>query len=217
VEFFIEARDAPGNASRLPDTPSVDDPDRSTFVYQVDGSALRGAIPSYRLVLTRAVRQELAARSQTSNLLLPITVVVDDDEVRHRAWLRQRGCLCSRGLIQPPIWRLKVGAEDPLEGPGGLGGREEINLDNQHADPTNLRDRITYHLMRRLGSVPYADSRYVRVYRNGVFDKVYEDVDKVDLDYVEASFADSSGPLFKVDGWFEFPTPASATCGSRGP
>jgi len=27
----------------------------------------------------------------------------------------------------------------------------------------------------------------------------------VDLDFIEQSFGDSSGPLFKVDGWFEFP------------
>lgn len=199
VELFLEASDALGHSSRLPEDRSVDDPDRTAFVYQVDGSSLAGQIRSFRLVMTRAVRQELATRSQTSNLLLPITVVVDSGEVRHRAWLRQRGCLCSRGLIQPPIWRLKVGAEDPL------GGREEINLDNQHADPTNQRDRVTYHLMRSVGSAPYPDSRYVRVYRNGVFDKVYEDVDKVDTDFVGQSFGSSAGPLFKVDGWFEFP------------
>lgn len=199
VEFFIEARDAEGNVSRLPGAPSSDDPDRVAFLYQVDGSPLVGQIPSYRLITATRVRDELASRSPTSNHLLPVTVVRNDTEIHHRAWLRQRGCFCSRGLIHPPIWRVKVGPDR------ALGTRDEINLDNQHADPTNQRDRITYYLMRKLGTIPYATSRYVRVYRNGIFDKVYEDVDKVDRDFIEASFGDRDGPLFKVDGWFEFP------------
>ena len=79
-------------------------------------------------------------------------------------------------------------------------------------DPSLQREQTAYTFMRALG-VPWLNRRYVALYINGYRNiQLMEDTQCPDGDMVNEYFPnDSSGYLFKMQPWFEFPAASSGT------
>ncbi|MBN1417936.1 MAG: lamin tail domain-containing protein, partial [Planctomycetes bacterium] len=164
VAYWIEARDGRGEVSTWP----REGEDRPLLL-QVDLPETPGAIPSYHLIATEDVRQQILSGDPWSNALLNAAFVLDRRRIFHNVGVRQRGCACSRGKVFPPLLRLRFREDQRFL------GRPSINLDNQHADPPIQRDRAVSRILQVMG-LPYSRHRYVRFHINGTFQKIYEDI-----------------------------------------
>jgi len=78
-------------------------------------------------------------------------------------------------------------------------GMKKINLNNNYKDPTYMRERIAYDMMRSLG-LPTPRLSYVNLYINGSLHGLYTLVEQVDSEFLEANFDNSEGDLYKPDG-----------------
>ncbi len=80
-----------------------------------------------------------------------------------------------------------------------LFGLKKLNLNNNYKDPTYLRERLAYDLMRELG-VPAPRHTYVNLYLNGELYGLYGLVEQVDDEFVARHFENADGDLYKPDG-----------------
>lgn len=80
-----------------------------------------------------------------------------------------------------------------------LMGLKKINFNNSFKDPTYMRERIAYDLMREMG-VPSARNAYANLYVNGTHMGLYLAVEEVDSEFIERHFEDDNGDLYKPDG-----------------
>jgi len=78
-------------------------------------------------------------------------------------------------------------------------GMKKINLNNNYKDPTYMRERIAYDMMRSLG-LPTPRLSYVNLYINGSLHGLYSLVEQVDSEFLEANFDNPEGDLYKPDG-----------------
>ena len=78
-------------------------------------------------------------------------------------------------------------------------GMKKINLNNNYRDPSYMRERLAYDMMRSLG-IPTPRLSYVRLYINGSLHGLYTLVEQVDSEFLEENFDDSEGDLYKPDG-----------------
>ncbi len=76
---------------------------------------------------------------------------------------------------------------------------KKINLNNNFKDPSYMRERLAYDLMRYL-SIPAPRQSYVNLYINGALHGLYSLVEQVDSEFLEAHFDDPDGDLYKPDG-----------------
>jgi len=78
-------------------------------------------------------------------------------------------------------------------------GMKKINLNNNFKDPSYMRERIAYDMMRSLG-LPTPRLAYVNLYINGALHGLYTLVEQVDSEFLEENFANPDGDLYKPDG-----------------
>ena len=78
-------------------------------------------------------------------------------------------------------------------------GMKKINLNNNYKDPSYMRERISYDMMRSLG-IPTPRLSYVNLYINGSLHGLYTLVEQVDSEFLETNFKNSEGDLYKPDG-----------------
>jgi spore coat protein CotH len=78
-------------------------------------------------------------------------------------------------------------------------GMKKINLNNNYKDPSYMRERIAYDMMRSLG-IPTSRLSYVNLYINGSLHGLYTLVEQVDSDFLETNFENPEGDLYKPDG-----------------
>ncbi|MCP4451385.1 MAG: hypothetical protein GY809_07985, partial [Planctomycetes bacterium] len=86
-----------------------------------------------------------------------------------------------------------------------FGRRTEINLDNTEGGNRGpLQERASYWFYRQLG-LPYSQQEFIRLVINGKSHGSYEDVQKIDGNYIQAWFPDDrDGYIHKVDDYFEY-------------
>lgn len=85
-----------------------------------------------------------------------------------------------------------------LEKFGGpeLQGIEKLNLKGSHNDPSLLRERLSYLLMRDMGgAAPRINN--VELYINGEYRGLYVNFEQVDDDFMKIRFGTKSGNLYK--------------------
>lgn len=75
-------------------------------------------------------------------------------------------------------------------------GLEKINLNGEHNDPSIIRSKICWDLVRNFG-MPGARANHVEVYINGDYYGLYIQVEHIDEEFVESRFENSDGNLFK--------------------
>ncbi len=78
-------------------------------------------------------------------------------------------------------------------------GMKKINLNNNFKDPSYMRERIAYDMLRSL-DVPAPRLSYVNLYINGSLHGLYTLVEQVDSEFLEKNFDNSEGDLYKPDG-----------------
>jgi len=78
-------------------------------------------------------------------------------------------------------------------------GMKKINLNNNYKDPSYMRERIAYDMMRSLG-IPTPRLSYVNLYINGSLHGLYTLVEQVDSEFLEENFNNPEGDLYKPDG-----------------
>jgi hypothetical protein len=202
--FYLEAYDGPA-VTRFPSTlqASADVPNRTCLV-RVGDRTVTTAFALYRIWLSNQVIDTFRSRANLSNELMDCTFVYNNTEVFYNARIRFRGSPFLRsGSGRDP--RSRYAYRIDFNPDQRFGGREEVNLDNTEGGNRGpLQERASYWFYRQMG-LQYSAQEYVRVVINGNNHGRYEDVQKIDGDYIEAWFPeDANGYIHKVDDYFEF-------------
>jgi hypothetical protein len=202
--FYIVASD--GLAStRFPTRlePSADTPDRTCLV-RVGDALMNTRFATYRVWLSNDVINTFRSRPNLSNELLDCTFVYDDTEVFYNCGIRYRGSPFIRsGAGRDPrdhyAYRIDFNPDQKFR------YREEINLDNTEGGNRGpLQERASYWFYRQMG-LAYSMQEFVRLIVNGNSYSIYEDVQKVDADYIRMWFPDdANGYIHKIDDYFEY-------------
>jgi hypothetical protein len=202
--FYIEATD--GSAStRFPTRlqATADVPERTCLV-RVGDTLLGSRFAAYRVWLSNDVINTFRSRPNLSNELMDCTFVYNNTEVFYNVGLRYRGSPFIRsGSRRDPrdryAYRLDFNPDQKFR------GREEINLDNTEGSNRGpLQERASYWFYRQMG-LPYCMQEFVRPIINGRSNGVYEDVQKIDGDYIDNWFPDDNqGYIHKIDDYFEY-------------
>ncbi len=204
--FYIEASD--GSAStRFPTVlqPTADVPDRTCLV-RVGDTLVNSEFATYRIWMSKDVIDvfDSANRPNLSNELMDCTFVYDDTDVFYNASLRYRGSPFIRGGSGwNPIGRRPYRIEfNPDQ---NFGDREEINLDRTEGSNRGpLQERASYWFYEKMG-LQYSRQEYVRPIMNGSSHANYEDVRKIDGEYIDAWWPnDNEGRIHKIDDYFEY-------------
>jgi len=202
--FYIEASD--GSAStRFPTKlePSADVPERTCLV-RVGDTQLNTRFATYRIWMSDDVISTFRSRPNLSNELMDCTFVYNNSEVFYNAGIRFRGSPFLRpGANWSPIdrhaYRINFNPDQKFR------GREEINLDNTEGGSRGpLQERASYWFYKQMG-LQFSMQEYVRPIINGSAHSNYEDVQKIDGDYISGWFPnDTDGYIHKIDDYFEY-------------
>ncbi|MHC4329041.1 MAG: lamin tail domain-containing protein [Planctomycetota bacterium] len=202
--FYIEASDRSAS-TRFPTLlePTADVPDRTCLV-RVGDTVLNTRFATYRIWLSNDVINTFRSRPNLSNELLDCTFVYNDTEVFYNARIRFRGSPFIRsGSGRDPrnryAYRIDFNPDRKFQ------GREEINLDNTEGSNRGpLQERATYWFYAQMG-LQYSTQEFVRPIINGNSNGIYEDVQKIDGDYIDKWFPnDTEGYIHKIDDYFEY-------------
>jgi spore coat protein CotH len=90
-------------------------------------------------------------------------------------------------------------------------GVSDLNLNGEHNDPSIMRAKLTWNIMRMAG-IEGPRSNHVRLYINNEYRGLYLNVEHIDDDYLEKRNKDPKGQLFKCNYGADFvylgPNPA---------
>jgi len=213
--FYIVASD--GSAStRFPTSlePSADVPERTCLV-RIGDTPVTSKMATYRIWMSDAVVNAFRSRPSLSNELLDCTFVYNDAEVYYNCGTRMRGSpFLRQGFGRDPrnryAYRIEFGPDQKFH------GREEINLDNTEGSSRGpLQERVAYWFYAQMG-LQYSRQQWVRLVINGTQHTNFDDVQKIDGDYINAWFqGNDEGYLLKIDDYFEFNTDGTTHSGER--
>jgi hypothetical protein len=204
--FYIEASDGVAT-TRYPTRlePTAEVPERTCLV-RVGDTETRTQMATYRVWMSSEVVNAFRSRPNLSNELLDCTFVYNDSEVFYNCGIRHRGSPFLRsGTGRSPTPHDRHGFRIEFPADRKFRYRDEINLDGMEGGGRGpLQERACYWFYEKMG-LQHSRQEYVRLIMNGDMRNVYEDVQKVDGDYVDRWFPDDSeGYLFKVDDYFEY-------------
>ncbi len=75
-------------------------------------------------------------------------------------------------------------------------GLEKMNLNGEHNDPSIIRSKIAWDLLREF-EIPAPRSNHVEVYINDNYYGLYLNVEHIDEEFVESRFGNKNGNLYK--------------------
>lgn len=75
-------------------------------------------------------------------------------------------------------------------------GLEKMNLNGEHNDPTIMRSKVCWDLVRAM-EIPGSRSNHVNLYVNGNYFGVYINVEHIDEEFVDLRYGTQSGNLYK--------------------
>lgn len=121
------------------------------------------------------------------------------DQVVRNIGIRSRGT-GSRSPVKPGL-RLDF---DRYTGAQTFLGLKSVVLRNNTQDPSNLHERVSMLLFRRLG-LPAPREAHVKLFVNEAYAGLYTIVESVDKHYLSRTYGEDNGYLFKYD----YPTDAA--------
>ena len=81
--------------------------------------------------------------------------------------------------------------------PGGkYHGVEKMNLNGEHNDPTVMRSKVMWDILRKW-NIPAPRANHVRVYINGSYYGLYINVEHIDEEFALSRFGNNDGNLYK--------------------
>ncbi len=207
--FYVTAFDGI-TITRFPTLDRTGDVPNRTCLVRVGDSQLSTHFATYRIWLSDATIDVFRSRANLSNELLDCTFVYNDTEVFYNVGFRLRGSPWLRpGSGWDPrdrhAFRLEFNSDQKFR------RRAEINLDMTEGSGRGpLQERAAYWFYRQLG-LEFSMQEFIRPIINGRVYGDYEDVQKVDGDYVEKWFPDDDeGYLYEIDDYFEFDAAGTA-------
>ncbi len=129
----------------------------------------------------------------TDKKYLPAIATIDG-VVMDTVGVRQKGFFSNwgfNGLKKP----LKIDFNEFIEGQV-FNGLKKVNLQNCAFDPSLMRDKLAYDMMRDFG-VPAPRSAYANVYLNGTYWGVYLMVEQMDKVFLDIHYESDEGNLYK--------------------
>ncbi len=75
-------------------------------------------------------------------------------------------------------------------------GLEKMNINGEHNDPSVIRSKLCWDILRRLG-VPASRANHVELYINGDYYGLYINVEHIDEEFVRLRFRNNDGNLYK--------------------
>ncbi len=75
-------------------------------------------------------------------------------------------------------------------------GLEKMNLNGEHNDPTIMRSKLCWDLLRNIG-IPAPRANHVELYINGNYYGLYLNVEHIDEEFVKNRFGNKDGNLYK--------------------
>jgi hypothetical protein len=148
---------------------------------------------------------------------LDYTFVYNDAEVFYSCRIRHRGSPFLRGGSgREPYPQQSSGFRLEFNPDQKLRGREEVNLDSTEAAYRGpLQERVSYWFYRQMG-LQYSMQEYVRLIMNGRTGVIYEDVQKIDGDYIDKWFpGNNQGYIHKIDDYFEYNADGTSHSGEQ--
>jgi len=82
------------------------------------------------------------------------------------------------------------------ESGGNYHGIEKMNLNGEHNDPSIMRAKLMWDLLRKWG-IPAPRANHVQLYINGNYHGLYINVEHIDEEFVEKRFGNKDGNLYK--------------------
>ena len=202
--FYVEASDG-STSTQFPTLleSSADVPERTCLV-RVGDTLVNTQFATYRIWLSDEVINTFRSRPNLSNELMDCTFVYNNSEVFYNVGIRFRGSPFLRsGSNRDP--RDRHGFRIDFNPGQKFGERQEINLDNTEGSNRGpLQERASYWFYSQMG-LQFSTQEYVRVIINGRSHANYEDVRKIDGDYIRRWFPnDTDGYIHKIDDYFEY-------------
>lgn len=204
--FYIEASDG-SVSTRFPTKldPSADVPDRTCLV-RVGETPVNTKFATYRVWMSNDVIDTFGSRPNLSNELMDCTFVYNNTEVFYNCGIRHRGSPFLRnGSGRSPYPYERHGFRINFNPDRKFKDREEINLDGMEGGSRGpLQERASYWFYKQMG-LQFSMQEYVRLIMNGQTANIYEDVQKIDGDYIDKWFpGDNEGYIHKIDDYFEY-------------
>lgn len=204
--FYIEAMGRTAS-TRFPArlAPSAQVPNRTCLV-RVGDSLVNTQLATYRVWMSNEVLNAFRSRPTLSNELMDCTFVYNDSEVFYNTRVRFRGSPFLRsGFGRDP--KSRSGYRIDFNPDQRFRHREEINLDGTEGGNRGpLQERMSYWFYRQMG-LEYSRQEFIRPILNGSVYGNYEDVQKIDGDYVAQWYPDDRGGyIHKIDDYFEYST-----------
>jgi hypothetical protein len=196
VAFRIQARDNAGASavSIFPD----DAPTRECIIRWGDAAPF-GSFGHYHLWSTAASEADIATRSQQDRFYRDCTVVADTRVIYNASW-RNKGSPFHGGSgsysLGFPDDDLFLGSDKHVLRSTGNGGDEA----------TEMAGAMGYWIAEKMG-LPFNNSRYVRLYRNGTLHyRIDYDLEVPDRSIAKDWFGGGGldDTLYKIAGWFEY-------------
>jgi hypothetical protein len=75
-------------------------------------------------------------------------------------------------------------------------GVEKLNLNGEHNDPTVMRSKLMWDILRKW-DIPAPRANHVRVYINGSYYGIYLNVENIDEEFARSHFGNKDGNLYK--------------------
>ncbi len=75
-------------------------------------------------------------------------------------------------------------------------GVEKLNLNGEHNDPSIIRSKVMWDILRKWG-IPAPRANHVRLYINGNYHGLYINVEHIDEEFVLSRFGNNDGNLYK--------------------
>ena len=206
--FYIEASDGMAT-TRFPTKlqPSANVPDRTCLV-RIGDTFVNSRFATYHVWMSNDVINTFGSRANLSNELMDCTFVYNNSEVFYNCGIRHRGSPFLRnGSGRRPYPANRHGFRIDFNPDRKFRGRVEINLDGmEESNRGPLQERASYWFYKQMG-LQFSMQEYVRLIMNGQTSNIYEDVQKIDGDYIDKWFpGDNEGYIHKIDDYFEYTT-----------
>jgi hypothetical protein len=204
--FYITAFDG-STLARFPTQlqPSAEVPERTCLV-RVGDALVSTRFATYRVWMSDDVVDTFQSRPNLANELLDCTFIYNNTEVFYNCGIRHRGSPFLRnGSGRSPYPADRHGFRIDFNPDQKFRDREEINLDGMEGGSRGpLQERASYWFHKQMG-LQYSMQEFVRLIMNGRTANVYEDVQKIDGDYIAKWFPDDTeGYIHKIDDYFEY-------------
>lgn len=127
-------------------------------------------------------------------------VIVNGEKVEN-VGLRAKGNLTLRSVAQmddSDRYSWKIDFDNYVDGQN-LHGLKKLNLNNNYSDPSQMREYLSYSLMKEMG-VPTPAFSYMYVTINGKEWGLYLGVEAIEEPFLERNFENAKGDLYKPDG-----------------